>query len=179
MNEGINLLAPNKNKGSGDLLRRIQKMRFLTIALLFIVSVSSVILFILVALSPLPALQKQAQSLQQSLATSKDSIVKLTLVNSQTDSISQLLTKRKSFELPLRLIQDKFSGDMKIEQLQMDDSIVLITVESSSLHSVDTFINGLANYVQEKNTFSKVILVDLAIDEATNSYSATVQLNYL
>jgi len=117
--------------------------------------------------------------LQQTLSTSKDSVVKLTLVNSQTDAISRLLTQRKSFEQPLRLIQDKFSGDIKIVQLQMDTSITLVTVESSSLHSIDTFITGLSNYVQDKNTFSKVTLIDLTIDPSANSYAATVQLNYL
>ena len=68
---------------------------------------------------------------------------------------------------------------MKIEQLQMDNSIMLVTVESSSLQSIDTLLTGLGNYVREKNTFSKVTLVDLTIDGAANMYSATVQLNYL
>src|SRR6266700_3271484 len=110
MNKGINLLAPNNNAGSAIFLRRIQKTRILTIGLLFIISVSSVILFILVALSPLPALQRQEQFLQQTLSASKSTIVKLSLVNSQTDAVNNLLTKRKSFDKQISLVQDKLSN---------------------------------------------------------------------
>jgi hypothetical protein len=179
MNEGINLLEPNKNSGSAISLRRIRKMRVLTIGLLFIISVSSVILFILVALSPLPALQRQEQFLRQTLSASKTSIVKLSLVNSQTDAVNRLLTQRKSFDKPIGLIQDKLSDDITVEQLQVDNDSMVITVESASLQSLDTFLNGLINYVHDKNTFSKATLVDLTTDQATNAYSVTIQLNYL
>lgn len=179
MNEGINLIAPQGNTGSPVFLRRVQKMRFLTVSLLFVVSAASIILFLLVALSPLPALQKQVQELEQTLAASKDSVVKLNLVNSQTDSITKLLAQRRSYEPPIKLVEDKFSGDMKVEQLQMDNSIMLVTVESTSLQSIDTLLTALGNYVKEKNTFTKVTLVDLTIDGSANMYSATVQLNYL
>jgi hypothetical protein len=179
MNEGINLLAPNNNSGSAVFLRRIQKMRVLTIGLLFIISVSSVILFILVALSPLPALQRQEQFLQQTLSASKSTIVKLSLVNSQTDAVNNLSTKRKSFDKPISLVQDKLSSDITVQQLQADSNSLVITVESTSLQSLDTFTNGLIGYVQAKNAFSKVTLVDLTTDLSANAYALTVQLNYL
>lgn len=179
MNEGINLLEPNKNSGSVISLRRIQKMRVMTVGLLFVISVSSVVLFILVALSPLPALQRQEQYLQQTLAASKSTIVKLSLLNSQTDAVSQLITKRQSFEKPIGLVQKKLSDDITVQQLQIDSNSLVITVESPSLQSLDTFINGLIGYVKDKNTFSKVFLVDLTTDQSTNAYAVTVQLSYL
>ncbi len=179
MNEGINLLAPNKNTGSSQLLRRIQKMRFMTIALLFIISVSSVILFILVALSPLPTLQRQEQFLRQSLNAQKDSIVKLSVVDTQTTSVAQLISKRKAFDKQLALIQDKVTKDMTVIQMQVDSNSLVITVESPSLKSLDTFINNMTTYVQKKNMFSKVILVDLTTDEASNEYAVSLQLDYL
>lgn len=179
MSEGINLLDPNKNTGPAVFLRRIETMRVITIGLLFIISASSIILFILVALSPLPALQKQEQSLRETLTSSKSDIVKLTLVNNQTNSIDSLLTQRQSFDQPLSLIQDKLTSGLTATEIQADSNSLIITVESSSLQSLDTFLNSLIGYVQAKTGFSKVTLVDLTTDQTNNQYSVTVQLNLL
>ena len=133
----------------------------------------------MVALSPLPALQRQEQFLQQTLSASKDSMVKLSFVNTQADAISGLINKRKSFDQPISLIQAKLSSDMNVQQIQVDDTSVLVTVERNSLLSLETFLNGLVGYVQSKNTFSKLTLIDLVQDQATNGYALTIQLNYL
>ncbi len=179
MSEGINLLEPNKNTRPAVFLQRLQTMRVITIGLLFIISVSSVILFILVTLSPLPALQRQEQYLRQTLSASKNDIVKLAIVNGQTTSIEKLLTERKSLDQPLSLVQNKLSSDIVESQIQADNTNIVVTVESSSLQSLDTFLNGLVGYVQEKKAFSKATLVDLTEDATSNKYSVTVQLNLL
>jgi hypothetical protein len=180
MNEGINLLLdPKKSSGPSALFRRLQKVRLFAVGLLFLVSVVSVILFILVTISPLPTLQKQEQFLRQSLTASKDDIAKLNIVEAQTDIIDQLVNKRQSIDKPISLVQSKMTSDMSVTEIQTDKATMSLTVESSSLQSLDTFLNALAAYVQSKNTFSNVTLVDLTTDESTNQYAVTVQLNYL
>jgi hypothetical protein len=179
MNEGINLLDPNKNTGPAEMLRRLQKMRLVAMGLLFIISVTSVILFILVALSPLPKLQSQEQYLRQTLTASKNDIATLEIVKGQTDTISQLLTKRASLLKQVSLIQAKLTSDTTISDIQIDSTGTLITFESHSLQSLDTCINGLTSYVEAKNTFSRVTLVDLTNDPTTDGYAVTVQLTML
>ena len=179
MNEGINLLDPNKNTGPAEMLRRLQKMRLFAIGMLFIVSVASVVLFILVALSPLPSLQRQEQYLRQSLNSSKNDIAMLEIVKGQTDTISQLLNQRVSLKKQVTLIQNKLTSDITVNDIQIDNTGTLITVESNSLQSLDSFLNGLTSYVVSKNTFSKATLIDLTNDQSTNEYAVTVQLNTL
>lgn len=179
MNERINLLEPNKTNGPSVFLRRLQTMRIVTVGLLFIVSVSSVILFILVALSPLPALQRQEQSLQQTLSQSKNDIVKLALVDDQTSAVSTLLTKRNTLDVQLGLILDKLPSDMKVTEIRTDNKNIQVTVASSSLQSFETFFTGIVGYVQEKKSFSKVTLVELTTDTSSNAYVATVRLSFL
>jgi hypothetical protein len=179
MSEGINLLEPNKNTKPADLLKKLQVMRIVTVGLLFIISVSSVILFILVTLSPLPALQRQESFLHQTLLSSKSDIVKLALVNTQTTAIQDLLTQRKMLDEPLSLIQNKLTSDMTVTELQADGNRIIISVESPNLQSIDTFLNGIVSYVQEKKTFSKVTMVDLTTDQVNNAYVVSVQLSNL
>jgi len=176
MNEGINLLGQNKTTSGVILPGPLQRMRFIVIGLLFIVSVSSVILFILVAFSPLPALQTQEKNLEQTLLSSKSDIVKLSLVKERTTSISNLLAKRQNLDQRLGLVQDKISGNTTVTSLQADNTGILLTVESSSLQDLENFLNGLTQYVQERKAFSRVILVDLATDQTNGEYAVSVHI---
>lgn len=178
MNEGINLLDPNK-KSSGFLPGHLQKMRIVVVGLLFIVSVSSVILFILVALSPLPTLQAQERSLQQTLLASKSDIVKLAFVKERASSISTLLAKRQDLDQTIGLIEAKITGNTTITSLQADNTGIVLTAESGSLQDLDNFLNGLIQYVQQKKAFSQVLMVDLATDQTTGEYAVSVRLNPL
>lgn len=179
MNEGINLLDPNKKNTSTFSMHHLQMMRIIVVSLLFIISVSSVILFILVAISPLPVLRQQEQSLQQSLSLSKSDIVKLALVKERTDAISQFLVKRQKLDQTLGLIESKFSGNTKVTAIQANSTGTIISVESGSLEDLDNFLNGLIVLVQQKKDFSQVILIDLSNDPTNSDYEATVRLNPL
>ncbi|HVA96281.1 MAG TPA: hypothetical protein VND99_01380 [Candidatus Acidoferrales bacterium] len=179
MSEGINLLEPNRKSTTDVFLRRIQTTRFIMVGLLFIVSVSAVILFILVALSPLPALHSQEQSLRQTLASSKSDIVKLELVNERADAIDGVMKKRHALDQTIGLIQSKLSKDSQITAMKGDSKTMTVTVESSSLQSLDSFLNGLIALVQDKKSFSNVTLTDLTTDDVTNTFSVSISLNLL
>lgn len=179
MNEGINLLEPSSRKTKNDFLRKLQPMRLAMVGILFFVSVTAVILFIMVTISPLPSLQAQEQTLQSTLARSKDTIIKLALINDRTTTIQSLLAKRQTPSNAFSLVQRKLDSTMTVISLQSDSTGMMITVDSSSLLSIDSFLNGLIDYVQNKKMFSQVTLVSLTNDVSSNAYEATVQLNYL
>jgi hypothetical protein len=179
MNEGINLLEPTQKKSSEIFLKRIQTTRFIMVGLLFIVSVASVILFILVTISPLPALQAQEQSLMQTLSQSKSDVVKYELLNERVEAISGVMKKRQSPDQTIALVQSKLPSDSKITAIKSDNKTMSLTIESPSLQSLDTFINGLINYVQEKKFFSNVTLTNLTTDETNNAYAVTLSVNLL
>ncbi|HWY79699.1 MAG TPA: hypothetical protein VNW29_05055 [Candidatus Sulfotelmatobacter sp.] len=181
MNEGINLLEPNKKTTQTAFFRRLHTMRVITVGILFIVSVSSVIIFILVALSPLPALQKQEQSLSLNLSQFQKDIVKLALLNERTSSIKNIVSKRQTLDQPLGLIQAKMTSGTTITAMQTDKKSIILTVNNSSLKSLDDFLNGIIQYVQEKTVFSNVTLISLTNDANTNinTYILTVQLTLL
>ena len=179
MSEGINLLEPNKKSTTDVFLRRIQTTRVIMVGLLFVVSVSAVILFILVALSPLPSLRNQEQSLRQTLASSKSDIVKLELVNERSDAIDGVMKKRHALDQTIELIQSKLSQGSQITAIKGDSKTMTVTVESGSLQSLDSFLNGLIASVQEKKSFSNVTLTDLTTDDVNNAYSVSVSLDLL
>lgn len=176
MSEGINLLDPNKKNATIVPMHRIESIRLIVAGLLFFVSVASVILFILVAISPLPTLQKQEQSLRIRLSQSKSNIAKLALVNERTASIDNVLTKRLSLDQTIAVIQSKLANNVAITAIRADKDTVTLTVESRSLQSLNDFLNGLIGLVQEKKALSQVTLSDLTTDETNTNYSITMSL---
>lgn len=176
MSEGINLLDPNKNRATIVPIRRIESMRLIVAVLLFFVSVTSVILFILVAISPLSELQQQEQSLRLRLSQSKSDIAKLAFVNERTTTIDGVIKKRLSLDETMALIQSKLASNAKITAMRADKDTVTLTVQSRSLQSLNDFLNGLSTFVQEKKGFSQVTMSDLTGDETTREYSVTISL---
>ncbi|HSX08908.1 MAG TPA: hypothetical protein VLF93_02035 [Candidatus Saccharimonadales bacterium] len=179
MNEGINLLEPNKKTTSTEFIKRLQLMRAVVVSLLFIVSVSSIILFILVILSPLPALKKQEQSLQETLALSRNDIVKYDLIKERTTSISKFLANRPKLDEEIGLIESKLTGGTAVTQIKIDTGGTTITVESNSLQDLDNFVNGMIDLVQQKKEFSKATMMDLTSNQNNGKYEMTILLTSL
>lgn len=179
MNEGINLIDSNKKNTPIFFVHQMLTMRIIVVGLLFIVSVSSVILFILVDLSPLPTLQRQEQSLEQNLSLSKSDIAKLILVKDRTNAISQFLTKRQELDQTIGVIESKFTGNITVTAIQVSNTGTTISVESASLEDLDNFLNGLITLVQQKKAFSQVTLVNLAYNQTNGEYEVSVHANPL
>lgn len=176
MNETINLLDPNKDSKSVRSLKRMQYMRFFAMGMLFLVSVSSIILFMLVSLSPLPELQRQEQALRLTLSQASVDMAKMALVSERTASIEKVLADRTSYDQILALLQERLPNNAEITSIRVDQQVLVVTVESRSLTSLDTFLNGLVGLVQEKKAFSQVTLSTLANDNVRNDYTMTVSL---
>src|SRR6266498_4593159 len=155
MNNGINLLDPNKNKTTIVPARNMLIMRIIAGGLLFAVSVTSIVLFILVAVSPLPELRRQEASYRLTLSAAHPDMAKLALLDERTTAVSGLLSQRKSYEQILEFIQGKLSSDVAISTIQVDNKTMALTVDSRSLQSLDTFLNKLILSVQEKKGFSQ------------------------
>ncbi len=176
MSEGINLLDPNKKNENLLPAKRMQFMNYFAIGLLFIVSVSSVTLFILISLSPLPELKRQEQGLRNTLAQSSEDMAKLALLDERTGAIADLLEQRTSYDKTIELLQNKLPSNAAISSIRVDQKTLVVTVESNSLQSLDTFLNGMIGYVQGKEAFSQVTMTSLSTDAETNGYSLTVSM---
>lgn len=157
-------------------IKRLQVMRALAVFMLFLVSVSAVALFILVALSPLPQLKEQERSLQLTLSGSRTEMGKLALIEERTTAIDTLLSKRKSYQKNLETIESKLPEGVDVTTLRVDESTMVVTVESKSLQLLDTFLSGVIDSVQKKEGFTQVTMNDLAAETIKDTYSMTLKL---
>lgn len=175
MSNTINLLDDKKNKvlAKTDSLRAL---RLSAISFLFIVSALSVILFILISLSPLPNLRNQERLAIATLSQYHTDMVKLFWVKERTDTIATFLAKRTSYDKSLEAIQSKLPDGVEVQSLEVEKNTVSLTVSSNSLDLLNTFVSNLTTSVNEKKNFSQITLSSLSLEEDKTKYLVSIIL---
>lgn len=175
MNEDVNLIGTKEKHEALVPEKKVQLMRFIAMLMLFSVSTAAVVLFILVALSPLPQLQKQEQSLRSALAGSHTDIGKLQLLDERVTSAGEILKARKQYDEIIAYVLQSMSGDIKITTIRMDKDALTLTVSSRSLASLDTFLNTMTTTRHGVKVFSQIMLNDLITDRESNVYMMSLR----
>lgn len=175
MNSGINLLT-EKKKVNSPFLKQLNLMRFFAVALLFGVSAASIILFILIALSPIPELQRQEQVALTTLSQSHTEMAKLAVVNERMDAVAKVLETRTNYDKILSAVKSKMPNSVSITAFTIEQRTINVTVTSRSLLSIDSFITNVIQASGDKKEFSQVTLKNLSRDDQTTLYSATLTI---
>jgi len=176
MSNGINLIATKNRSFLDPLLNRIKVLRLIAVTLLFIVSVASMILFILITLSPLPALKRQEQTSLAALAAYHTDIARLIILNERATSIAGILGKRTDYNTVIDALRTKLTGDSSIISLQLGKKNVSVTVSSSSLVNINNFLNGIVSDTGVKKTFLHSTLNNLSLDKTRGVYLLVLDL---
>jgi Tfp pilus assembly protein PilN len=176
MNSRINLLPSKKQAPSSATTRRAGRVRLFAMSMLFGVSTASIILFLLIALSPLPTLQQQERNALGTLSQYRTDIAKLLLVNDRLRASSTVLKNRKDFAKALESVQSRLPSGVAITDINMTRETVSVTVTSTSLSSIDTFITSLINSQAEKKDFKSVSMSKFSVDSQKEAFLVTVQV---
>jgi len=176
MNKGINLLRPEERLTVKPASLRLGFLRVIALSLLFGVSSISIVLFLLIALSPLPTLQNQEQSALNAISKFHPDIAKLFIVDDRLKSSQTILTQRKRFDVSLNKILEKMPGSVSVTAVSMNKDKVSVTVSSQSLASIKSFIDNLVSAADTKKDFSKVTLTNFLTDETHNSYIVSIDV---
>ena len=172
MSNNINLIGDKNQKIRSPLLKRLNVLRFFAMLFLFAVSITSTIFFLLIAFSPLPALQQQEQRQLQVLSQFQTVMGRIELINNRVENIDQLLQSRRSLDQLLTLLLSKIPSNVSLEAYQLMPPIVSLTVRSDSLSSIQELSNQIV--AEEGKSFSQVTLSSLAIDPESQEFSMTI-----
>jgi hypothetical protein len=176
MNKGINLLGEKKQKPLSPVLKKIEVLRIIAIGLLFTVSSASIVLFLLIFLSPLPALQQREKEALSAIGQYHNDMGRLELINDRLKSSAIIIKQRNNFDEKLSAVYNMMSADLTVTGLVMKEKDIQITVSSSSLSSLEKFINSLILDSEEKKNFSEVSLKSLATDEKKRIFVLVISL---
>lgn len=178
MSKGINLLGAEQQisakMGIGS--RKLKILRTVAVWLLFGISGASIALFLFIALSPLPSVQQEEQNVLATLAKYHPDIAKFLFVNDRIKGSQMILAKRSNYDQILDKIKKKMPEDSSITGITMNSDEIAVTVTSSSLASLDTFLNNLIAATEAKEDFSKVTMTRFFSNEDSKDFSLTVSL---
>lgn len=176
MSKGINLLGAEQRISAKIGSQKLKILRATAVWSLFGISGASIVLFLLIALSPLPSLQKQEQDVRAALAQHHPDVAKLLLVNDRLKGSEEILARRGSFNQTLDAIQAKMPEDTEITGLVMNDKEISVTISSASLASLNTFMDRIVAATEAKEDFSKVTLIDFFTNQNVNSYIVKIEV---
>lgn len=173
MNKSINLLVPEQHDTA--LTKRIAILRLISMSVITLIVVASVSLFFLILSSPLPSLRNQENSTRNKLREYDATSGKYFVVRERLGVISSILEERIAYEDFIRRIQEFMPPGTEIEEIQAEGNLLSVTVSSTSLLPLQSFIESMNSLKQDESLFSGIKLSTLRYDEETSRYSVEVQ----
>lgn len=158
MNSDINLIK----KESGVILaERIKPLRMFAITIASLVVLLSVTFFIITRQESLGSIKAEQNSLFQNISFLKDKAAKLNFLNDRVRNIESIIRVRKNYINTVSIILDGMPSDVLSTSLTLDKENILLTVYSSSLSSVNKFLNNTIEVTQEKHLLRDLIIESL------------------
>lgn len=175
MSNEINLLFNKKQAKNSQLASRVKILRFFAVGMLCLVSLFSIVLFLLVLSSPLPSLNKQKDTLVASLSKSHEVILQQTLLSTRLNEADKIIKNRSDFSSLIALFEKGLPEDAVIEQVSVEKKIVNFTFSAKNLNDITTYLDGLKANVKQKKSFENVFVVSLtAVQSGTTEVSGFV-----
>lgn len=174
MSRGINLLGRKQQTAIAPVQTKLNKMRAFAMGSLFLVSASSIIIFVLITFSPLPAVQRQADTASATLTQSQQTIAKLLLLHDRTNASMDIIKKRTRFVQHIQLITGRLPTGVRVKEFSLSKDTISVTVTSASLAPLDSFVNDLVISADQKKDFKKVALGGLEQTESAFEMTITV-----
>lgn len=170
----INLL-PEKQASSGKTRRILRIFKGASIIFLGLLTLCAFVVFILKLQSPLPALKNEENALVTELDKSKEKTAKFFLLHNRLQNVQEILAKREDYSANMSEIFKRMPEGIFVDSLSITKSEILFTVSSSSLFSLDTFINDLVDATINKEIFQKITLKSLSLNQKTGKYFLSLE----
>lgn len=174
MNSDINLI---KRETGGRSAKRLKYLRILSIVIASLVVLTSVALFIATRQNSLEGVKAEQNSLLQNILSLQEKAAKLNFLNDRLRNIESITNERKNYIKTVNIILDGLPSDVLTTSLTLDKNDVLLTVSSSSLSSINEFLNNTIEVAQEKHLLRDLIIESLAAQ--SRQYSLTLKAKLL
>jgi Tfp pilus assembly protein PilN len=174
MNTEINLAIRKRGETRVISAKRIKKIRFVAVGVLFLVGVLSSGLFLIIASSPLQKLRDEEKQNEADLNSYQEIHAKQLLVSSQLASISQLLATRPDLRNKIDTVLQMIPPGVSVSDLSIDEKKISMNVTTSSLKALDSFFQAIAGNAATKQIPEEVTTSAIGYSATTNAYSMQI-----
>ena len=179
MNNNINLLGHKDQVSVPRASQKLKLLRVLAVLMLFSISAASIILYILIYFSALPAAQQREQAALATIAESHPDMQKIALIQDRLNGISVIVTQRNQYDKVIGSVQSKMPPGIDVYELNISKKNATVTVTGTSLDLLETFLTNIVDATGPKKEYTQVTLNSIVSDDITNKYTLTVSLALL
>jgi cytoskeletal protein RodZ len=178
MNEQINLLQNSGGRSYAQLITKLRLMRFIAVFALFIVAAFSIMLFLIIAFSPLPRLQQEEERLIATLNTGeyREKMDKYYYINSRLTDIDNLLRNRPEIITSYELVERIITPTMSIKFLDISESATTFTLASPNLAEMESAVTKLTQDAKADSKITSLTLSSIAYNAKENVYEMSVTI---
>lgn len=170
MSEDLNLIKIRRKDYGQKTLRSLRIISYISLGFILL---SSVFLFLLRFTSEIPALKKQEQTVSSSLSFLTNKVVKFIMVQNRLTEASNVLNQRSDFSKIMETVNKKKPEGFTYEFFSLDKKVLTMTLDSSSLSDLETFLSDLG----KEKSFKKITMQNLAFNEESGSYKFSLVIN--
>lgn len=174
MSSSINLISTR----SDDLdtkLKRLRITRIIAVICLIFVAVSAVGVFILTAQVPLASIKKDEAATLNDISYLHDKSAKLYLANDRINNIQNIISKRKNYSDTMSKILGIMPAGVNIDALTIDDKSLILSVSSTSLTSIEGFLNSYVNMANNGKVINSVSVDNLVLNPKIGRYGVSLK----
>ena len=173
MNTEINLLPQRK----GNLLTNQQVIVRIRIAALLCVMVTiclSIGVFLLNQVNSPERMKEQEDALSKTVLQSKNKAFKQLALIDRLNHIQTIINNRASLQNNIVLVQDLVPDNVSIQTFTLDNKEFTISVLSTELGQIDTFLTNMTDLLHSKKFMKKMTVEDVVADQKTGKYSLSI-----
>ena len=178
MSSDINLL-PEKRKSSYRYRQIVKVFKIVSIAILIVITISSITVFFLKSRSSLPSLEKEEKDIISNINLQSTKAVKFILVSTKLKSISEIITKRADFSKRITTVMQKIPEDVSIDSFSIGENGLGISASCNSLYFCGVMFDEFTSMVAGKDLFKYVYLKNLTYNVSNNKYLFSLSIAFL
>lgn len=176
MSTEINLLRGKKSRRNA-LLNKLAMLRMVSLSFLFIVSFSSIVLFMLIALSPLPSLQQRESEESKTMSFFDQKIAKILLTKERITHINGIIKTRPAYAETLQHIRAQVPEDLVVDSVKLVGNKIEVNVSGKTLEKLDSFSTNILKMNGKEKRFKRIMLTGLTLDTDTGRYVMSLELD--
>lgn len=173
----INLIAKKKEIYQRT-KEKVKVFKIISIIFLFLVLALSISIFLLKLNSPITSLKREEKMLPSNAGEIKQKIAKIDILNERLSRITDVLANRPDFQSVINYTIEN-SSNITMDSVSISKKNLSINLSSSSLNSLNMFINKMVELSSEKKIFGKIIMGGLTLDQKSQIYSVSLTADLL
>lgn len=177
MSKSVNLL-PHKTVANRKGTVTILYIRFVSILLVFFLFLSALALFFINTVFSPEAEKKQESIILTNFTSVNSRMVKLFLLRDRLKDIQTIISKRISFDKILDEIRFQVPQNVTIDSLKIDRKEVTLFASSSSLSSLNIFLDNFVEMTNRKKLFRSILLKEIGFD-GKNKFFLSTKIQFL